>query len=37
MRFRVTLSSADPQHLQTPVLEDITLTRLSKAAVLYRK
>ena len=37
IRFKVTLLSDDPQHLQTPVLEDITLTRLPKAAVLYCK
>lgn len=37
MCFKVTLLSDDPQHLQTPVLEDITLTRLPKVAVLYCK
>ncbi len=37
LRFKVTLLSDDPQHLQTPVLEDITVTRLPKATVLYRR
>lgn len=37
LRLKVTLKSDDPQHLQTPIIEDITFTYLPKAEVLYQR